>query len=172
MSTRFTKNVRFHQETWDYGSRLGLAAEILNDAGQPLLRNGVGANLYRVVKEAVYGPPVPVYIETLDEVPPRPLGDWEDDIENGAPRALVDVFTEPATGRRYWLRPGDLIEEAVTESLSPEQVLPLLEDRLEGWLEVVYQAGQQLAAGAMTDEQVHRLGFREIMRERAKEQGK
>lgn len=152
MRPRFTKNVSYREETWDYASRSGVAA-VIERGGEILLRHGVAFPLYVVVRPAVYSEPQKIYPDIWkgEEVPPFAPHDDED--EDG-PRRYTLQWDE---GGYYYVIEPVCIDPGETRKLTLQEIFDARREahaKLVEWLEVVYQAGLALAEGRVEEERV------------------
>lgn len=141
---RFTKNVSFDTESWDFGLKSGLRVSVGTGDGQ--LRHAVQFNEFVVVRPAVYAEPRKIYVTSLSELPVLSDDDPEDDSD--------DVVLRRDAGGYYYTERAAVIDPGETRTLTrAEKEAQLLgaHRALNRYLENIYQAGQLLAAGRIEE---------------------
>lgn len=126
---RFTKNVEFDEDSWDYGNSIGVTVSVGERDG--LMRHAVQFSRIKTLEPAVYADePVRAYLDAS--------------FEGSGERVCVDE-----EGRAFvWEWPE--LKPAVTRRLTVEELEEAREratDALHLYLERVYQTGLLLAEG-------------------------
>lgn len=139
---RFTKNVQFDEESWDYGNTRGVAVSV----GEPVLIRWAAQtpNRDKVLVEPAKYENVKVRIGSLDEVPVV-----NEDSEHY--EEVVKVRRD-ADGLFYW--DNACVQEAKWRSTTPDERAAMKAkaiDALNERLEATYQAGLLLAEGRIEE---------------------
>lgn len=152
---RFTRNVERRYETWDYGTRAGVAAIVTHPSnGETLIRHAVTYTTQVQVREPQYSEPQKVYIDlSAGELPPpEPRPEWDDSEPGPDLPVTLKTLYQDADGVFYWTD-REVIDYGESRELTPNEKLQARIEancKLDQWLESVYQAGLALGEGRIT----------------------